>query len=158
MQRYHDFQPTGFDCKGLALPDQQDWLVVPVARNRDSGCLDESNFAVALKCLGGESDTVQVHRFGHWANGWFEIIIVQPGTPAAKEAESIEASLSDYPVLDDSDFSDREYAYAETVWSNMRLRDRVEMAPKYGYHVMASRRDVLPQCDKFSELVSYLAE
>ena len=28
--RYRDFAPTGFDSKGLGLPDQQDWFVLPI--------------------------------------------------------------------------------------------------------------------------------
>jgi len=48
MQTYRDFRPTGFDSRGAFLDaDRQDWLVVPVGRNRDSGPLDESNFAAA---------------------------------------------------------------------------------------------------------------
>ena len=112
MQRYKEFRPTGFDCKGLALDDRQEWFVLPCGRNRDSGCLDESNFACALKSLGGESDDVEVHRFGHWACGWFEIIIVRPESAAEKEARDIEAALADYVVLDESDFSEREYEAA----------------------------------------------
>ncbi len=117
MQTYKQFKPTGFDCKGLGLEDRQDWLV-SLSRNRDSDTLTESNFAVALDTMGGESDTVEVHRFGHWACEWFEIILVCPGTSAAKEAEEIEAALADYPVLDDTDFSEREQAEADQTWAN----------------------------------------
>jgi hypothetical protein len=157
MITYKEFRPTGFDPKGLGLSDQQDWLVVPCARNRDSSCLEESNFATALKMLDGEGEDVEVHRFGHWANGWFEIIIVRPDTPAAKEAEDIEASFENYSILDENDFSEREYNAASQVWEHMRLSDRIELAHKYRFHVMACRRDSLPS-DESGELVSYLAE
>lgn len=116
MKAYREFRPTGFDPSGLALEDQQDWLVVPVNRARDSGCVDESNFDAALKILGGEGDDVEVHRFGHWACGWFEIIIVRPESAAAKEACDIEAALDHYPILDDSDLSERETEAADRVW------------------------------------------
>ncbi len=131
MDTYAKFQPTGFDPAGLALDDQQDWLVVPVGRNRDSGCLDESNFASALESLGGESETVEVHRFGHWACGWFEIIIVKPDSDAAKEAESIESALADYPCLDDEDFSQRETEEADRVWAScFNVKQRIEYIEK----------------------------
>src|SRR5690349_11232303 len=106
MKPYREFRPTGFDPRGLALDDQQDWLVLPCTRNRDSDCLTESNFDAALKQLGGESDDCEVHRFRHWACGWFEIIIVRPGSAAEKEAHEIEAALDDYPVLDEMDLSE----------------------------------------------------
>lgn len=35
MKAYSQFRPT--DSKGLGLPDRQDWLVLGVARTRDSG-------------------------------------------------------------------------------------------------------------------------
>ena len=40
-----------------------------VGQSRDSDCLEQSNFAVMLTALGGESDTVIVVRESHWAVG-----------------------------------------------------------------------------------------
>ena len=121
MQIYSEFRPTQFDCRGLCLPDRQSWLVAPVMRTRDSGPLDQSNFESALKALGGESDTVEIHRFGHWGTGWFEIIIVDPTSPQAKTAEDLESALSDYPVLDDQDLSSREWDDYIDSWNNCGL-------------------------------------
>lgn len=109
MQTYGEFRPTSLDPAGLGLDDQQHWLVLPTSRTRDSDELAESNFATALEILGGEGEDVEVHRFGHWGPGWFEIIIVRPDTDAAAEAASIECALADYPVLDDEDYSRREW-------------------------------------------------
>ena len=121
IQRYSEFRPTSFDVPGLSLDDRQNWLVVPVSQTRDSGPFDQSNFAVALDILGGESDTVEVHRFGHWGPGWFEIIIVDPARMA--DVEGIEASLESYPVLSDDDFSEREFnEYVET-WNRWGERE-----------------------------------
>lgn len=118
MRTYSSWKPSSFDTSGLGLPDRQSWLVAPTARNRDSSPLEESNFATALSELGGESDTVEVHRFGHWANGWYEIILVQPGTPAATIADSVEDRLSNYPILDESDLSEREQSAANETWQH----------------------------------------
>ena len=108
MKTYSEFRPTGFDPKGLALEDRQDWLVAPCGHNRDSTLLDESNWATQLKAL-PEGDDAEIHCFGHWACGWFEILIVRPGSAAAKEAEELEGALSNYPVLSDEDYSEREF-------------------------------------------------
>jgi hypothetical protein len=116
LSTYGGHRPTGFDSH-LPLAGREDWLIVPVSRNRDSGMLDESNFEAALEILGGESDDVEVHRFGHWGPGWYEIIIVRPGSKAEKEAEEIEAALANYPVLNDEDHSQREY---DATISNIR--------------------------------------
>ena len=109
---YRDFRPTGFDPAGLNGDENgiSDYLVVPVGRNRDSGIRQESNFQTALKMLGGESKKVQVHRFGHWGPGWFEIILVDPkATKKVEIAEEIRSKLEDYPLLDEDDYSRREY-------------------------------------------------
>lgn len=109
LSTYSGHVPTVFD-QHINLAGREDWLIVPVSRNRDSGLLDQSNFDMALQSLGGESDTVEVHRFGHWGPGWYEIIIVDPNdVKATKEADEIAAALADYPVLSDEDFSRREY-------------------------------------------------
>lgn len=134
MQKYCDFQPSAFDSRSNfmafdadALESIEEWFVLPCSRNRDSDCLSESNFAVALDMLGGESETVQVHRFGHWACGWYEIIVVKPETDAAKTAQEIEDSLDDYPVLDDEDFSEREQKEADRVWADCySVEERIE--------------------------------
>lgn len=106
MQRYKDFRPTSFDTAGLGCEDRQDWFVLPVSHTRDSGMLDESNFACVVKELGGESETLEIHRFGHWGPGWFEIAIIHPDRE--NEGEKIECALADYSVFDEEDWSERE--------------------------------------------------
>ena len=131
MQTYKQYRPTGFDCRGLGLPDRQDWLVLDLIQTRDSGSLEESNFAAALRILGGESETVEVHRFGHWGPGWYEIILVHPDR--ADDAEEIEASLENSCVLDEEDLSEREHeAYIEA-WESYGYADFCdELARNFG--------------------------
>jgi len=135
MQRYSEFSPTHFDTRGLGLEERQEWLVCPVSRTRDSGPLDESNFRSTLKALGGESNDVEVHRFGHWGPGWLEVILVRPGSDAQKEAEEIEAALSDYPIVDESDHSELEFeAYLEA-WDFFGASDFASaLAKAYPHH------------------------
>jgi hypothetical protein len=130
MITYSKYRPTGYDTAGLNCDDQQDWLVAPVGQNRDSDALDRSNFAVALRMLDrsvGPSDSTgevdndgdhEVHRFGHWACGWFEIILVRPGSRAAELMADAEARLADYPILCEDHFSDVEREDADEAWRN----------------------------------------
>ena len=155
MQRYSQHRPTGFDRQGAFLPDSQQWFVVPVSRTRGSGPLDESNFATALAALGGESDTCEVHRFGHWGPGWYEIILLHPGRES--EGDEIEAALSDYPVLDDEDYSNREYTLACDTWSGMRIKDRIEVCSRFDISIMAARREYMPSDDN-GGLLQYLTQ
>jgi len=125
LTRYSEYRPTGFDCKGLALEDKQDWFVAPCGRNRDSSALEESNFDACLEELGGESESVEIHRFGHWACGWYEIILIDPSM--ADKAQEIADSLEDYPCLDDEDLSKREYESFLNDWENSASSDFVRM-------------------------------
>lgn len=142
MKRYRDYTPTAFDCKGLGLPDRQDWLVAPVIRTRDSGVKAESNFEAALEILGGESKTVEVHCFNHWGPGWFEIILVHPSRE--KEVEDIERALEDYPLLDDEDFSSREYEAACDYWDACSLREKIRLCAKFGASIFSARQSMPP--------------
>lgn len=94
-----------------------------VGRSRDSDCLEESNFHAMLAALGGESDLVTVVRESHWAVGWVEWIAIEAdGSSESDEALQIadaqKARLADYPVLDESDWSEREEEAANEVWTN----------------------------------------
>jgi hypothetical protein len=121
LETYANFSPTPMDTKGLGLSDKQDWLVAPVMLNRDSGVLDRSNWEVVTKDIqktDPEGETLEIHRFGHWACGWFEILIAAPNSLAAKCAEDWDAALSDYPIASDDHYSQAEYEEAQAVWKD----------------------------------------
>lgn len=110
--------PTPWDsAKNYAgeIPDQE-WLCL-MSRNRDSDLLVESNWECALKMLGGESDTVQITRTGHWACGWIEWLSVLEGSPSQVIAEKIEHDIDQYPILNEDHFSDLESNEANRIWS-----------------------------------------
>lgn len=120
--------PSGFDSMknySGSVPEAE-WLNV-LTRSRDADILTESNFDCALDQLGGESDSVEIFRFGHWACGWWESLAVRKGSESEIKALEITEKLDSYPVLDDQDFSEREMQEANQVWSNCySVKDRVE--------------------------------
>jgi hypothetical protein len=85
----------------------------------DSNVLNASNFAMALKELGGESETVVSACFKHFACGHFDLLLIHESDDKALQiADDIHEKLSDYPVLDDDDYSERELMnYEENVES-----------------------------------------
>lgn len=126
MKTYSQFRPTGFDNHiniDSEEESRENWLVLPVSRTRDSGPFEESNFSAAVKSLGGEGENVEIHRFGHWGPGWFEIILIRPDTAEATKAEEIESALENYPFLDEEDHSQRcQDEYAER-WNSYGAAD-----------------------------------
>lgn len=144
MMEYRDFAPTSFDTKGAFLPERQDWLVAPVSITRDSGPFSESNFSAAVQMLGGEGDNVEIHRFGHWGPGWFEIILVRPNTKEADIVQEIEDSLNDYALLDESDYSEREFTAVQESWEWASMSQRVEDCREAGVSIFAARSESFP--------------
>lgn len=120
----------GLDSYSNYIGKDHGALVAVVSKTRDSNTMEESNFDVALGMLGGESETVSIERFGHWACGWIETIFVDPkDMTALSVAYCIKKGLEEYPLLDDSDFSEREYdSMLEDIeqYSEDVLRDLVE--------------------------------
>ena len=110
MQKYTDYSPTAFDTKGLNAEENnlQDFYIVG-GQNRDSDVYTRANFkAIMNRYNNQENDNLQIHRFGHWACGWFELILVKKDTPEYEIALDIEHSLKDYPILDDDLLSEME--------------------------------------------------
>ena len=136
MKRYGKYSPTQFDDAGAFLPDRSDWFVLSVSQTRDSGPLDQSNFATAQQILTDgreEPEDFEVHRFGHWGPGWFELILIRPGTRAEELARGIESRMESYPVLDEEDYCAREWEDFVTSWEAYAARELVkELAETFG--------------------------
>lgn len=115
------------NLKLWTMPDHYAGEVWPgyyvfLGQHRDSDILTQSNFACGLKAIGGENgDTVTVVREGHWAVGWIEwIAIHQDDGKALKIADEIAGALEDYPIVDESDFSEREFEAVHEYWAGWR--------------------------------------
>lgn len=144
MIEYRMFRPTTMDHMGLGVDERQCWLVHPCTRTRNAEILAESNFRVALDDLGGESDTVEVHRL-HQGHGWFEIMLINPADwERVRIAEEHEAVLENYPVLSDSDYSARLSFTIDEYWRRMSLRERIELCLDNGVSMFAARHDHVP--------------
>lgn len=106
--------------------DNGDWFII-VAQHRDSDSLTRSNFQVLLKRLGGEGERVAVERANHWAVGWVEYLMVHPhNRQGLRVAIQAHCSAYDYPVLDESHWSELEYNEAYE-WAERELK---ELSPK----------------------------
>lgn len=139
--------------KRWTLPDSyggatwEDYFVF-LGQSRDSSALERSNFECGLEALGGEREGVIVVREGHWAVGWVEwIAIHQDNSEALEAADEMLCALSDYPVLNESHFSELELSEAENYWQQLPLRYRVELCQEAGVSVFAARHDWLPSTD-----------
>lgn len=148
LQPYREFRPTPFDPAGAFLQDQETWGVAPVAQTRDSGPLDRSNFAALVARLEDadpDGDNYETHSFNHWGPGWFEIIVVRPDTPAYAVAVQAKADLEDYPVLNDDDYSEREWAEVCEAWEALTLSERLAVCRQHPVSIFAARHPEVPE-------------
>ncbi len=120
--------PSGLDSYSNYIGERpSNSLLVVLTRSRESDTLTESNWEVALERLGGESEDVEIHRFGHWACGWWEALAVRKGSEAEKEALEIESELESYPVLNEDHWGEAQSDEAERVWRDcFCAKERIE--------------------------------
>jgi len=107
-----------FQCFGWsgAPEDRENWCLV-YTRSRDSGILELSNASVIEKALEDfDEDECVAERHNHWACGWVEgyaIRVYKLGTKEVTKAfaayAELKLSLDEYPILDEADYSEREY-------------------------------------------------
>ncbi len=126
-------RPSALDSRAnyIGQSDFPEWDCL-LTQNRDSDCLSRSNFRSALKELGGESDNVEIHRFNHWACGWWEALAVKQNTDEHKIAMQIESRIENYPVVDENDYSELELSEANDIWRDCyNSKERVEYIRKH---------------------------
>jgi hypothetical protein len=114
---WHDFQCFIW-FRDRELADADNWAIVYTS-NRDSGLLDESNASVIAEAMKpfteGDDPDVVFESHSHWAVGHvdgFSIrVFNQDGqiTDAFEKYHELAERMDDYPILDETDYSNREY-------------------------------------------------
>lgn len=102
--------------------DYSDYYIL-YSHHRDSDILNESNYQ-GLKGMFIDLNGVIEICSNHWAVGWVETILIHKSAEETiKKGIEILERLSDYPVLDEEDFSNREYdlvsQYADDVMNEI---------------------------------------
>lgn len=130
-----------FECfcwhRASELDSPDDWFVT-YSHHRDSGLIDQSNAAAIEEALEpfmkGRNPNVVAEHHHHWAVGWiegFSIRVFKRGriTKAFRAYHGLAQRLADYPLLDEEDYSRREYEatvenIGEAAW---RLKQEYEL-------------------------------
>jgi len=118
-----------FECfvwhRRSEIADPDNWAIL-YTHHRDSGFLDQSNASVIEKALEpfteGDDPDVVFESHQHWAVGHidgFSVRVFRNGeiTDAYRTYRRLQEGIADYPVLDEEDYSNREY---EATLENMR--------------------------------------
>lgn len=112
-QRFNSF--VWFRDKDVEDADQ--WAII-YTHNRDSGLLDQSNAKVISKAMApfteGDDADVVIESHSHWAVGHvdgFSIRVFDGNgeiTEAFRKYHELAEAMDAYPILDESDYSERE--------------------------------------------------
>lgn len=127
------------------IPDAENWAVI-YTHHRDSGLLDLSNAEVIEKALeqftDGDDPDVVMESHNHWAVGHidgFSIRVFREGmiTDAFRRYHELAEAMDCYPILDEEDYSRREYEatienLADCAW---RIKDEYELPDDWEYEV-----------------------
>jgi hypothetical protein len=112
-------KPSNFMWEGPADGSDPDKWALTVGQHRDSGLLDQSNYAVIVKDMEARfPDDVEDFRSSHWAVGWLDQLAVRVFdangniTDAFHAIADWKSKLEDYPLADEDDYSRREYEAA----------------------------------------------
>lgn len=104
-----------FVWEGPSDESDPDKWAFTVSRHRDSGLLDESNFATISKDMEARfPDDVEVVHSSHWAVGWIDELAVRVFDEQGGITDAFHAivdwkdKLEDYPIADEDDYSERE--------------------------------------------------
>jgi hypothetical protein len=98
------------------LENADQWAII-YSHHRDSGLLDQSNAAVIAKALEpfteDDDPDVVFESHSHWAVGHihgFSVRVFNDGeiTEAFRTYHELAQRMDDYPILDESDYSERE--------------------------------------------------
>jgi hypothetical protein len=107
------------------LNDAENWAII-YTHHRDSGLLDQSNASVIETTLEpfseGDNPDVVFESHSHWAVGHVDgfslrVFRNREITEAFRAYHELKERLANYPVLDDDDYSNREY---QTTLENIR--------------------------------------
>lgn len=164
-----------------------DYFVTPFGVHRDSDALSESNNAVAVAKLReaceaagidpdaplpgtptakpdslwgwADHNAILEPEASHWAVGWVRGLYVHKNAPESvlRLADELIDRNENYPVLDEDDFSNREYEAAISAWEQSSVRDRIDIIQRSGSSasIFAARRSEWPGDDD-GRLLEYL--
>lgn len=127
------------------IEDADNWAII-YTHHRDSGLLDQSNAQVIAETMepftDGDDPDVVMESHNHWAVAHidgFSIRVFKDGeiTPAFRKYHELAEAMDCYPILDEEDYSRREYEatienLADCAW---RLKDEYDLPDDWRYEV-----------------------
>jgi len=127
------------------IDDADNWAII-YTHHRESGLLDQSNAQVINTVLepftDGDDPDVVMESHNHWAVGHidgFSLRVFQDGkiTDAFRKYHELAEAMDQYPILDESDYSERELdaTYENIPLAAYGVKDDYELPEDWAEHV-----------------------
>lgn len=129
-ESYHGLSPVG------------DYFIYSI--NRDCSILEFSNWETIKETIGGEN--FYIFSAEHWACGWVEYLLISHNADyeIIKKCEEIIRALSDYPVLSEEKYSEKQGEAIEKYWDNAGTSERVELCQQSDCSIFSAREEYCP--------------
>lgn len=127
LERWSAADPAFGGTGNYSGADLGAFYVAPISQGRDtSDAITLSNWRVIsaeLEQLAQHEESGE-HDFGHWACGWYRLWLIHESDAAALErADYWAASLADYCIADESDWSELESEHESEAWENWAMAE-----------------------------------
>jgi hypothetical protein len=127
LERWSSADPAFGSTGNYCGADLSAFYIAPISNGRDtSDAITLSNWRVISAELErlAQHDESGAHSFGHWACGWYELWLIHESDAAALRcADQWAASLADYCVADESDWSELESEHEAEAWENWAMAE-----------------------------------
>jgi hypothetical protein len=138
----------------LDRPDNADEYCIVYTCNRDSGLIDKSNAAIIAKALEPfvDSGEARPEHHGHWACGWVDGWAIKVGSAAEQVYLELAERMADYPILDESHYSDLEHEAQNESWESWARQDFTrELERAFGIDIDADSEALRELFDTLAE-------
>jgi hypothetical protein len=127
LERWSSADPAFGSTDNYCGADLSAFYVAPISNGRDTtDSITLSNWRVISAELASlaKHDESGAHSFGHWACGWYELWLIHESDAAALRcADQWAASLADYCIADESDWSELESEHEAEAWENWGMAE-----------------------------------
>jgi hypothetical protein len=124
IEVYKNWAFDSFAVKGLKASENNiSEHKVLFLKTKNSTLFEESNFENIKEILGNHAE---IFRFNHWGCVYFELILISPNVPdeIKEKCGEILYSLSEYPILNESHYSDLRFEKCFEYWDSLSKEER----------------------------------
>lgn len=125
------------------------WGMSHATRHRDSELLSQSNWDFIVRnitAIDPDQKHWEILQCSHSLVGWMDHLIFDTHyEPIVELLFELYNDERDYPVLDEMDYSERQYNTIYDYWKDCSLDERIDLCKDTGISIFVARKDDIPE-------------